>query len=299
MHVTWQGLQPTFYLPRIDALADEGLLFENAFSQCSLTDTSVASLFTSLYPGTHKMFRSTDWLHEASLIDRFRKAGFNTAAFSANVLIAPEYHFDYGFDYFEEIPYARATLVFNQVIRRLEKNTGKGGKHFFYIHLIDPHDMYYAPKPFFDMFDPGRPLRMTAFMLSNNLNLGFASTGKVDPACDYNPFAEKWDDPELTIRCLSLLDTLNDFTMRDLDNMIARYDGEIRYADTRVGRFVDYLDEHGIAADARFVLKYITEQRKTGKPGARKLLFELFPYGYVKQACKMAGMRQPRAWSTG
>jgi len=32
---------------------------------------------------------------------------------------------------------------------------------------------------------------------------------------------------------------------------------------------------------------------------AQKKLFELFPYGYVKQACKIAGMRRPRAWSTG
>jgi tRNA 2-thiouridine synthesizing protein E len=29
------------------------------------------------------------------------------------------------------------------------------------------------------------------------------------------------------------------------------------------------------------------------------MLFELYPYGYVKQACKIAGMRRPRAWSTG
>jgi len=60
-----------------------------------------------------------------------------------------------------------------------------------------------------------------------------------------------------------------------------------------------YLDEHGIAADARFTLKFLAEQRGTDKAGARKLMFELFPYGYVKQACRIAGMRQPRAWSTG
>lgn len=28
-------------------------------------------------------------------------------------------------------------------------------------------------------------------------------------------------------------------------------------------------------------------------------MYELFSYGYVRQACKIAGMRQPRAWSTG
>ncbi|HDK03426.1 MAG TPA: sulfite reductase subunit gamma, partial [Gammaproteobacteria bacterium] len=32
---------------------------------------------------------------------------------------------------------------------------------------------------------------------------------------------------------------------------------------------------------------------------AGSYLFTLFPYGYVKQACKLAGMRRPRAWSSG
>jgi tRNA 2-thiouridine synthesizing protein E len=34
-------------------------------------------------------------------------------------------------------------------------------------------------------------------------------------------------------------------------------------------------------------------------PASRNAIFELFPYGYVKQACKIAGMKRPRAWSTG
>lgn len=58
----------------------------------------------------------------------------------------------------------------------------------------------------------------------------------------------------------------------------------------------DYYQEHQVAADARFVIKHLAE--RMGKE-AQKKLFELFPYGYVKQACKIAGMRRPRAWSTG
>ena len=60
----------------------------------------------------------------------------------------------------------------------------------------------------------------------------------------------------------------------------------------------DYYREHGIAADARFVIKFLAEELGHGDR-ARARLFELFPYGYVKQACKIAGMRRPRAWSTG
>ena len=66
-----------------------------------------------------------------------------------------------------------------------------------------------------------------------------------------------------------------------------------------IGFMRTYLDEHGIAADARFVLKFLGAECGLDKQGSKSKLFELFPYGYVKQACRIAGMRQPRAWSTG
>lgn len=67
----------------------------------------------------------------------------------------------------------------------------------------------------------------------------------------------------------------------------------------RVLRFMrEYHAEHGIAADARFVIKFLAEELGYGDR-ARSRLFQLFPYGYVKQACKIAGMQRPRAWSTG
>jgi len=60
----------------------------------------------------------------------------------------------------------------------------------------------------------------------------------------------------------------------------------------------EYYDSHQIAPDARHVMKHLAGLKGTGKAG-RNDLFRLFPYGYVKQACKIAGMRRPRAWSTG
>ncbi|MEW6164774.1 MAG: TusE/DsrC/DsvC family sulfur relay protein [Pseudomonadota bacterium] len=55
-------------------------------------------------------------------------------------------------------------------------------------------------------------------------------------------------------------------------------------------------EEHQVAPDARHVIRHLD----TRYPGAgRKRLFELFPYGYPAQACKIAGMKRPRAWSTG
>lgn len=60
----------------------------------------------------------------------------------------------------------------------------------------------------------------------------------------------------------------------------------------------EYYEQRHIAPDARHVMKHLAEFKGEGKAG-RNDLFVLFPYGYVKQACKIAGMRKPRAWSTG
>lgn len=57
-----------------------------------------------------------------------------------------------------------------------------------------------------------------------------------------------------------------------------------------------YYAEHQVAPDVRHVTKHLAE--RLGHE-ARNKIFELFPYGYVKQACKIAGMKRPRAWSTG
>ena len=57
-----------------------------------------------------------------------------------------------------------------------------------------------------------------------------------------------------------------------------------------------YYAEHQVAPDVRHVMKHLAER---SGPESRNRIFELFPYGYVKQACKIAGMKRPRAWSTG
>ena len=60
-----------------------------------------------------------------------------------------------------------------------------------------------------------------------------------------------------------------------------------------------FYDEHQVAPDVRHVTRHLAEVNECSKKEAKKILFDSFPYGYVKQACKMAGMKKPRAWSTG
>ncbi len=65
-----------------------------------------------------------------------------------------------------------------------------------------------------------------------------------------------------------------------------------------LGFMREYYEQRQIAPDARHVIRFLAEYRG-GDGAGRNELFELFPYGYVKQACRIAGMRRPRAWSTG
>jgi len=81
---------------------------------------------------------------------------------------------------------------------------------------------------------------------------------------------------------------------------LARHEGIALSAEHwAVIRFMrSYYEDHQIAPDARHVIKHLAGYLGPKSTG-RNDLFRLFPYGYVKQACRIAGMRKPRAWSTG
>lgn len=60
-------------------------------------------------------------------------------------------------------------------------------------------------------------------------------------------------------------------------------------------RFVRRWHEtRGVAPSGRDVTAFMKD-----RGAVRNRLFELFPYGYVQQTCKIAGMIKPRSWSTG
>lgn len=87
----------------------------------------------------------------------------------------------------------------------------------------------------------------------------------------------------------------------DIARELAREEG-IELNDTYwlVLKFIrGYYQEHGITPDVRHLISYLATENQCSKKVAKALVFELFPYGYVKQACKIAGMIKPRAWSTG
>ena len=87
----------------------------------------------------------------------------------------------------------------------------------------------------------------------------------------------------------------------DIAHELAREEG-IELNDTYwlVLNFIrDFYQEHSITPDVRHLISYLAAENQCSKKEAKVLVFKLFPYGYVKQACKIARMKKPRAWSTG
>jgi len=89
--------------PNIDAVAEDGHVFENSFTVSTWTKEAAASILTGLYPSAVGVETVYDQLPSAvtTLPERLREAGFATAGISSTGHISFDYGFDAGFDTFE------------------------------------------------------------------------------------------------------------------------------------------------------------------------------------------------------
>ena len=107
-------------------------------------------------------------------------------------------------------------------------------------------------------------------------------------------------EEQITVDEQGFLIDPEDWNERVAEEFASRQSVKLTDAHWAVLRFMrEFLAEHGVAVDARFVFRFLEADSAEASKTGRERFFELFPYGYVGQACKIAGMRQPRAWSTG
>ena len=85
--------------PNLDALASEGVVFNNAFSQAPTTKSSFPCIMSSTYPIMLTEFKKGLGMR-LSIARVMRKHGYLTAAFNSNPYLSRYYGYDDGFDYF-------------------------------------------------------------------------------------------------------------------------------------------------------------------------------------------------------
>ncbi|NIM06164.1 MAG: sulfatase-like hydrolase/transferase [Armatimonadetes bacterium] len=212
--------------PNLDELAEDSIVFENAFAQSHSTFLSVPSLFTSLFPleAAKKTLGFFSLREEVvTLAERLSRAGYLNAAFSVNAFVHPDYGFSQGFNTFFQKNDIVAEELTDEMLSWLEKHPRR--PFFIYMHYMDPHSPYTPPEEFRAKFVPQ----------------------------DYRP-------PRKIIsraRCRDLKRLMRvGFEFREEDQAFikALYDAEIASADRHIGRMLERLRQMDLYDDTVILL---------------------------------------------
>jgi arylsulfatase A-like enzyme/Tfp pilus assembly protein PilF len=156
--------------PHIDAVAREGVVFEQATSTAPMTLPSHASILSGLIPPHHGVRDNGGFFLEAStvtLAERLQQAGWTTGAFIGAWVLDSRWGLDQGFDlYSDRFDLSKYKVVNLGTVQKKGDEvmdlalawlkTVKTRRFFAWIHLYDPHTPYDPPAPFDELY-PGQP----------------------------------------------------------------------------------------------------------------------------------------------
>jgi arylsulfatase A-like enzyme len=146
--------------PLLDRLAHSGVRFERHLAQSSWTKSSMASLWTGLYPAGTGVTRFDDVIPDAARMaaELLREAGFQTVGLYRNGWVAPTFGFDQGFEVYQRpVPMPLPPKVRRENPTLSERGTDQGlietaveflrvngqQRWFLYLHLMDLHEYIY------------------------------------------------------------------------------------------------------------------------------------------------------------
>jgi len=215
--------------PVIDALAGEGVLFENVVVPMSTTLPSHTSLFTSSYPVRHGVLANFDDFRQPVPVDEddfqtaaqmFLRAGYHTAAFTSIYHLGPASGIAAGFESFDTVEGTRGDQPLEIIERRSDVTTDRvlawldsavDEPFFLWVHYFDPHAPYDPPAGLRDRYPIEQAL-------------------------------SEW----LAERAIP--------RYREVGRIHNLYDAEIRFNDRQIGRLFERLKEKGLYDRALIVL---------------------------------------------
>jgi len=201
--------------PNIDRFAAESVRFARAHSHVGVTLPSHASMFTSLYPGTHKaeVARSLPLsLDVTTLAEVLRDRGYRTGAVVDDAQLDTVWQLDQGFQTYDVAPVEGFRTILPVALKSLEEL--KDDKFFFFIHTYDVHTPYRPTDE--DMKDLFANYQ-GAFKTPITDSLAKAIAGQYVPA-----------------------------DLNDIRYVEAAYDGGIRWTDAQIGLLLRRIEELGL-----------------------------------------------------
>jgi arylsulfatase A-like enzyme len=129
--------------PRIDELARQSAIFDEAYTEAPFTLPAHTSLLTGLYPDRHGVHDRGDTLGPdvVTLAQLLEESGYQTAAFTNSYFVSAEFGIDRGFDVFDsahEISVKRNAEQTNQAILSW-LDTASDEPVFVFAHYYDVH----------------------------------------------------------------------------------------------------------------------------------------------------------------
>ena len=194
--------------PHMDQLGTDGAIFTNAFSSTSWTLPAHISMLTSLDNRHHGVDKTNPYLDSSivTLADMLRKEEYFTCAMTGGALVGQRFGFSKGFDFYREFMRSHhkpnsAKILYNHVNQWLNENKDK--RFFLFLHTYQTHAPYTCPQPFNSFFFHDEKMPWMEGDIETIL-LGSKPRYKV-------PF--------------------NTLSPLERDNIVALYDGEIRFTD--------------------------------------------------------------------
>jgi arylsulfatase A-like enzyme len=214
--------------PAIDRLAQQGVRFAKAMSTTSWTLPAHMSMLTGRDVLSHGVIADTDQLPDSvpTLAETLRQAGVATGGVASTPLLGRRYGFSRGFGYYDEsIPLSPkfdilrdepAPATTDLAIKWLRESAG--GRFFLFVHYWDVHYDYVPPAPYDTLFDPDYKGSITGVNFFENK-------------------AVRRGMPK-----------------RDLEHVLALYDGEIRWVDEHVAKLLSVVEELGIGDQTAIIV---------------------------------------------
>ncbi len=204
--------------PTLDGLARGGVVADDAVSVSSWTLPAHLSMLTSTLPGTHGGTDMKQAFNRSvpSVAEILQAQGVATHAVTSHLYVSKTYGLDAGFD---SMNFRQDRLAENVANHAMDLIDRFGDRPFFlFLHFYDPH-WHYAP--------PADVLKIFESSYTGTL------TGNLKDFQNLRP---------------------DQIKPKDLDHLLALYDGEIRYTDNEIGRLISHLEERDVLRNTLMVV---------------------------------------------
>ena len=150
--------------PHIDAVAREGVLFENAVSPAPITRPAHSSMLTGTIPPYHGVRDNLEYRlapYNETLAEILKNKGLTTGAIVSAFVMDSRFGVDQGFDTYHDdiIPQegnvpGDSERIGGQTSRLAAEwlDEHKSERFFLFLHYFDPHAYYTPPEPFASRF---------------------------------------------------------------------------------------------------------------------------------------------------